>query len=76
MMSQLELPTDIPQIGDRVIIFERLPTQECGTVVDFIPVWCADGLYPVMMTDLGVRKVVSYAWRFRKLAPVEQLNLL
>lgn len=73
--EQLSLPfVELVQIGDRVVIFPGLPSQEFGVVVGFIRVHGSDGFFPVMLSDLGYFKVVSYAWGLRK-APSGQTSL-
>ncbi|NJN88521.1 MAG: hypothetical protein HC881_22330 [Leptolyngbyaceae cyanobacterium SL_7_1] len=62
--------------GDRVVEFPGLPSQQIGTVVDFIPMHGYDGLFPLVVFDSGVRRVSSYEWGLRKVEEGEQLSLL
>lgn len=73
--EQLEISPTWLSVGDRAIVFEGLPSQQCGTVVGFIEVFGCEGLHPVIFWDNGYKSVASYAWRLRRLEEEEQLSL-
>ncbi len=78
-MKQLDLLRDsieVIQVGDRVMDFPGLPSQRVGTVIDFIPVHGQEGVYPLVLWDLGYRSVTSYAWRLQRVREGQQLSLL
>jgi hypothetical protein len=78
MCQQLEAfahTSDLIWKGDRVIDFPGLPSQRCGTVIDFAAVHGQEGLYPVVWWDVGYFSASSYAWGLRKLHEQEQLSL-
>lgn len=79
-MQQLDLLRDsieVNAIADRVMDFPGLPSQRVGTVIDFIPVHGQEGVYPLVLWDLGsYRSVTSYAWRLQRVREGQQLSLL
>jgi hypothetical protein len=73
---QLALDLDDLQPGDRVIELPGLPSQRCGTVVEFrLVAGVPDILYPVVRWDSGTLSYSSAALGLRRLAVVEQLSL-
>ena len=86
-MQQLDLLADsieVIEIGEqlrceepvRVMDFPGLASQRVGTVIDFIPVHGYEGVYPLVLWDLGYRSVSSYAWSLQKVKEGQQLSLL
>ncbi len=74
--QQLELPDRTwIRVGDRVIIHPGLPSQMCGTVVDFRYLSGREGLFPVVMWDAGCASFASCEWGLRLLKNPEQLSL-